>query len=231
MKTKIIATVLGVMAMASLTYYPNTMAYAEEVTGKTPITWTDYKAVSVTEETPMVYALVNRLSEIEHAAVKYPGNYNKKTCYGGLSTQRYGEEYPVCKKITEAFNEETGLNVNVTMDKLNSKFCQIDISTEVREPRIVATIGETATLGLGNSYYESAWKFGSGKAYWIKYDGFVHAYMKVNVLGIAKLDDYGRVTGLVYTKGTEIKQNDNVMVLVGIGNTEIGWIAPNSIDD
>ena len=49
MKTKIIATVLGVMAMASLTYYPNTMAYAEEVTGKTPITWTDYKAVSVTE--------------------------------------------------------------------------------------------------------------------------------------------------------------------------------------
>ncbi|MBR3001981.1 MAG: hypothetical protein IKF38_00170 [Clostridia bacterium] len=229
MKTKMVATVMGVIAMLSIGCYPNTTVRAYEAKNETKMTWSEYKEVKFDKDYTMVQSLVERLSAIEYEADNNLERTTSRYGYGGLDAKKYAEEYPLCKDITRAFNEETGLKLCVTTNKLNSKFCQVDISYETRRPQRINKTGETATLELGTSYYESAWGFGSGKDFWVKEKGDIQGDMKVELLAVAKLDDNGNVLNVDYSKGTPIREGENVMILIGTGKTTIGWVAPNSI--
>ncbi|MBO4293276.1 MAG: hypothetical protein J5881_02665 [Clostridia bacterium] len=98
-----------------------------------------------------------------------------------------------------------------------------------KEEYKIAEAGDRVFLGGGNSYYESAWNWGSGKSFWIKKDTLIRAYMDVDVLAMAKLDDSGRVISVSYSKGTPV-MDENTMALVGVNNIPIGWVAPNTIE-
>jgi len=227
MKTKKVVAVMAMVAIMGS--FSGVTAYADsvkkvELSDVAKMTWKEISTAKFDKDYPMVEELIEGLCKMEDKR-----NGTNTMSYGGNDATTFAEEYPICKQIVKTFSMETGIEVGLKMIKHSSKYSQIDIYTSEKEDYLVAEVGNRVSLELGNSYYESAWNWGSGKAFWIKKDTYIRAYMNVDVLAMANLDDYGKVTSVSYSKGTPV-MDENTMVLIGVNNIPIGWVAPNTIE-
>lgn len=226
MKAKKIVAVMAMMAIVES--FSSVSAYADTIQKiklceTTQMTWKEISTTKFDEKYPMVEELVEGLCKFEDGV-----NKTATMCYGGLNAATFKEEYPICKHIANVFSKETGIKVNIRMDRLCCDYAQLRISTSKKDDELIGKVGDCVEVGEGTSYYESAWDWGSGKSYWIKEGKCISPNMKADVIAIAKLDDYGKVTSISYSKDTPIMY-ENTMILIGVNNIPIGWVTPTTI--
>lgn len=184
------------------------------------LTWSQIRQQRIDKNRyPMAYFLIESLNKYEYT--------QKNFGTGGEWAQNYSEDHYLCKKIEKAYNKTHTKKVFVKMLKLSHKYAQLDIyDTDFESTDRRYKIGEKKHLGIGNSYYESAWNFGSGRSYWIKEETTIPSGMPVEISGIAKLNDDGSIKSLSYMEGEEVESIYDSMILISNNGVPIGWASP-----
>lgn len=191
------------------------------------MTWTEIQEINFSGY-EIVEELIRELSRVEAI---YPNNKFEGYICGGAITEPYEIQYPICMTIGQKFIEETGIDIKVFCRKSSECWSQVEIEyTPNFCNEYVVTIGDEYSIKYGYCYYESAWNWGSGNSTLITEYPTENPYMYsgrvVKVSGIAYLNKYGKVIKTTTKEGIQVTNKENVMLLLSIADTYVGWYAP-----